>query len=945
MENLIIDVVIGLLLIYIAASFLLMKVQESLDGGILRGRVSILLQAVNEAVGNDQDLKKLVLKNRLIASLWSGEVEPRSSNLFLLRRAKGPSQIPGDLFAKALLMALNPSRNLPSTEGRAPLPFIDELMKAAPKDSDRMQYLQALRGLVPSNTSGWPEFELAIATWFTDICDRSDGWLKRRSEAMGLILAFLLCAAINVDTVHIVNVFGSDPELREGFGALGELVAQQNRGAAAGASAPKPATPDPALDPRARAIGRLDDALFRLHEAYNKDRAIAGYGVDEIDTKRTCPLGSAEEVPAADRAASAAAGSKAGKDPKVEHMSNSDVWILVLTRIQAPLKAAIERVDESKANDAVLREVYGCINQVKAWVGSAVTASNRADTRNLMLEAAKALEDSSSSILAVIRNAESFGGLRNLFIVDPTAFARCADMGLRDLRAMSACVFKEQTLMSRLPIGHSASNWRQQFCEYKSPPKKASEAEVQAFLDSGPKSGPCHVDPLPPQPQLGLPALRLENNGWGWVQAFFGLVISALFISLGAPALFGLLNKFVDLRSAGRVRDASLSAVRGAGTLPLPMLAMPQILSDTAPAATGTTPAKVSTLPTVEGAQPGFEENLTDREMQALKQRLGVQPSTGGIDAATRAALLKETGSGQLTLASFTQLMGRPPVQAGPSVGALPSVLPQLRQPTRLARTLADNLNTKTNFPNRADLNTVTTFTDEMRAMAVLYRYGKAGNLTHTAAIFQTALNQPDQLDQLDEALLNDILSSNNTPVFQRHATAPWLDIALGELGQVESKGSTRATSNPRVCDYLDAVTPPMGNQGDNTPWCAAFVTWVLSHSRATNGALTTTSTNAAFASNANGLLVPFKDQAAAKSWIGWQRPDLNGAACAPVATGGTPPPQVGDVVVIAPSPGQHHTGFVYEVSTATNEFWLLAGNQSGASRVSLWRLPLKAIL
>lgn len=33
MENLIIDVVIGLLLIYIAASFLLMKVQESLDGG------------------------------------------------------------------------------------------------------------------------------------------------------------------------------------------------------------------------------------------------------------------------------------------------------------------------------------------------------------------------------------------------------------------------------------------------------------------------------------------------------------------------------------------------------------------------------------------------------------------------------------------------------------------------------------------------------------------------------------------------------------------------------------------------------------------------------------------------------------------------------------------------------------------------------------------------
>lgn len=984
MEHLIIDVVIGLLLIYIAGAFLLMKVQESVHGAYFRGRVSNLLCALNEAVGNDQSLKKTVLGNRLISSLWSGEAAPRPAGLFT--RAQGPSHIPGDLFAKALLMSLNPSGKLPSTEGRMPLAFMDDLMKSEASTSERYSYLQALRGLVPSNTSGWPEFELAIGTWFTDICDRSEGWFKRSSELVGLALALFLCVAINIDTCHIVNVLGSDTQLREGFGALGELVVQQNRNAS-GVEV-KPAPIDPALDPTVRSVARLRDAQRHIVEVFRKDRAIAAYGVNETDTYTECSIGrSAEEATVMDASASAAAadrpsynyfretntsknaklvkewhnvtlpaataGAKAAsapgdgkpaKTPDGRYLSNSDTWVLVLTRLQPALQGAIHRVDSTKENERTLREIYGCLSQVNAWVNSALVVSKDADSRNLMLEAAKAIEDSASSILAVLRNAESMGGLRNLFRIDPEAFDRCVGMKLQGLSALNSCVLKEQTLMSRLPVGHSASNWRQQFCKVDSLGKTDSQEQKDHFGDQ--QHWPCNEKVLEAQPQLGLQPLRLVPDYWGWATVLGGFIISALFISLGAPALFGLLNKFVDLRNAGRVRDAKLSAVEGGGTLPLPMLALPQIVSDTAAAAIGVAPAKVGTLPTIEGAQPGFEQGLTDREVQALKQRLGVQPSTGGIDAATRAAIQKETGSAQLTLASFTQLMGRAPVQAGPSVGALPSVLPQLRQPSLIARTLADNLNIKTSFPNRVDINTVTTFNDEMRAMSVLYRFAKGGSTTSAAPIFQTVIERPQQLDQIDEKLLNDILGSGSAVVFSRTSAAPWLDIALGELGQVESNGSSRSTSNPRVCEYLDAVDTKLGDHGDTTAWCAAFVTWVLQHPHALGGATkTTTSTNANFKANKSGLLVPAKEQAAAASWRSWQRPDTGTAAAAPIVAGGNPVPLPGDVVVISPESGKFHVGFVFEVNTTTNEFWLLGGNQRGGTRVSLWKLPLSAIL
>jgi len=940
MEHLIIDVVIGLLLIYLAASFLLMKVQENLHGGILKGRVTNMHRMLDEAVGHDPDVKKRLLDNRLISSLWSGSEESSAGRRFT--PGVGPSKIPGDLFAKALLMTLNPSGNLPSSEGRTPIEFMDGLLKNLPQGSEKYQYLQALRGLVPGSISGWPEFEMAIATWFCDISDRAEGWYKRQTEWVGFWIALALCILCNIDTRHIVNVLGSDTELRQGFGAVAELVVEQQYGRSTTAATPMI---DPAMDPAVRAMARLRDAQRNVVEVFRKDPSIASYGAYESDVTKVCGVGYALSPKALTT------------NDEGKYLSNSDTWVLVLTRLQPSLQGAINRLDNN--SDTTLRNVYQCLTHVGAWVNSAVVVSKNPETRGLMLEAAKAIEDSASSVLSVIRGTEAFAGLRRLFLVDPEAFERCSKMKLQGATALSACVLKEQDLMNRLPVGHGEANWRQQFCRVKStdaspieprekvpaPAPAPASAPSPAYVDppeknSGIAKALCGDKLLPAQPHLGLPPLHLEFDWYGLLASAGGILVSALFISLGAPVLFGLLNKWVNLKNAGHVRDATRSGIQGAGTLPLPMLAIPAVVA----ASTGADQVTVTSLTTVEGALAGFEEWLSPREIQAVKQRLGVQPSTGGFEAQTRAAIKAATGDEQLTLASYTQLMGRPPVRAGQSIGALPSAQPRLLQPFALAPTLAENLNEKLSFPGRVP-TTTTTFSHELRALAVLYRFKKDSNQTHSAPVFDAVMNSPQQLDQIDAALLNSMLGASVRPE-PRFPSAPWMDIALGELGQVERNGSSRATSNPRVCEYLDAVRTSLGDLGDTTPWCAAFVTWVLKHPQAVVPAIAPPSPiPTGWVDTGNGLLMPANTPESALSWARWPRPP-NLIPPPPVAgTGGNPPPLVGDVVVVNVGNGKHHTGFVFEVSAATNELWLLGGNQRGGTRVSLSRFTLSSIV
>jgi len=58
---------------------------------------------------------------------------------------------------------------------------------------------------------------------------------------------------------------------------------------------------------------------------------------------------------------------------------------------------------------------------------------------------------------------------------------------------------------------------------------------------------------------------RIPHTAWGWLAKVFGLLMSALAVSLGAPFWFDMLSKFMNVRGAGKVPDASQSSSGSTG--------------------------------------------------------------------------------------------------------------------------------------------------------------------------------------------------------------------------------------------------------------------------------------------------------------------------------------------------------------------------------------------
>jgi hypothetical protein len=73
MDNTILDVVLGLVLIYATLSLLTMKLQEVLAGNLLRYRAGTLHELLLEAVGRDETLKAAILASPLVAPLYQGQ--------------------------------------------------------------------------------------------------------------------------------------------------------------------------------------------------------------------------------------------------------------------------------------------------------------------------------------------------------------------------------------------------------------------------------------------------------------------------------------------------------------------------------------------------------------------------------------------------------------------------------------------------------------------------------------------------------------------------------------------------------------------------------------------------------------------------------------------------------------------------------------------------------
>lgn len=245
----ILEVVIGLVLVYLMLSLVCSAVQETIAAALgwrsntLQEGIKNLLEDSNikDAAGKVRDLTAELYKHPLIQKLG--------------KKGRGPSYIPSRTFAVALFDILKD----PSAQG-GPLTQVGDTVSKLPDGSMK----KALAGLIDAAQGNITEIRKNVENWFDDSMDRVSGWYKRNIQKWMMGIAFGLVVLMNVDSVHIAKRLWTDPQLRAQVVAHADVLVAEN-----------------VTDPERKAIEELRQQLADLPIGWNKsawDSLSANFG-------------------------------------------------------------------------------------------------------------------------------------------------------------------------------------------------------------------------------------------------------------------------------------------------------------------------------------------------------------------------------------------------------------------------------------------------------------------------------------------------------------------------------------------------------------------------------------------------------------------------------------------------------------------------------------------
>jgi hypothetical protein len=192
--NAVIDVGIGILLMYLLLSLVCTMVNE-LFSSVLGLRAKTLETGLKGLIDNDQLFQEFQ-KHGIIAAQSAA--------------AGGkPSYLAGGAVAAALLDSLDPNK---------PLALVSEVVSAAqqlPASNVRDAILTA------ATTAGddIDKLRATVAAWFDDSMDRLSGVYKRYLHWLSLVVGIALAIALNADTISVAGTLWQDSDLRGGVAA------------------------------------------------------------------------------------------------------------------------------------------------------------------------------------------------------------------------------------------------------------------------------------------------------------------------------------------------------------------------------------------------------------------------------------------------------------------------------------------------------------------------------------------------------------------------------------------------------------------------------------------------------------------------------------------------------------------------------------------------------
>jgi hypothetical protein len=229
----ILDVAVGLILIFLLFSLIMTAVNETIDA-ILKRRARNLEKALWELLGSqpaqgqsaqgstpDKAAGALAAfyNHPLIFALYQGGFRPsaapagdgspkRSRIANLVPQASGPSYIPARTFAQAVMA-------------------LAETTKSLPPDSPAMRAYTLFASSAQGNAE---RIRAELEGWYDGIMDRASGWYRRQTQWILLIGGFLLAIILNVNAFTLARHLSVDQELTRRMVEIAAGAASQPQG-------------------------------------------------------------------------------------------------------------------------------------------------------------------------------------------------------------------------------------------------------------------------------------------------------------------------------------------------------------------------------------------------------------------------------------------------------------------------------------------------------------------------------------------------------------------------------------------------------------------------------------------------------------------------------------------------------------------------------------------
>lgn len=225
-NSVVLEVVIGLVFIYLLYSLLATTVQEIIASHFAF-RSKILERAIFRMLEDDHKFKNRVKSLFYLFKKTGNGGEPRSVSSGFYKHPlikflgdnkpdSKPAYITKETFSKVMVDLLRGDEVKPGDDVRTLIQkALDEKRLSWGGATISEETLSYIRSIWADAEGDIEKFKKHLENWFAETMERATGWYKKHTQFILLLVGFLIAIVFNVDTVKIINKLEKDPKLRE----------------------------------------------------------------------------------------------------------------------------------------------------------------------------------------------------------------------------------------------------------------------------------------------------------------------------------------------------------------------------------------------------------------------------------------------------------------------------------------------------------------------------------------------------------------------------------------------------------------------------------------------------------------------------------------------------------------------------------------------------------